>query len=164
MLHLHFLQITLLTFVLLVLVAALFLLAYVSRQQLNKWYRIGSRAIVVLLVITLLATITHMVMFHLHGARHAGMHGKGGHGMHHKGAGGGGDGMMGMSNCDASCAKMCCTYPDKEKGGCLCAQKGVDCVATCCAAHGEADADGNRHHGKGGHGDHGRGTDTTETK
>lgn len=68
---------------------------------------------------------------------------------------------LAMSNCDATCKTNCCTYPDKEKGGCLCSAKGTDCTAHCCDAHekgnteqshgdehddNEGKEDGNDHH------------------
>ncbi len=49
---------------------------------------------------------------------------------------------MAMSGCDMSCTRSCCTHPDKETGGCLCAKKGKDCDAHCCAGHGEGGGHG----------------------
>jgi len=52
-----------------------------------------------------------------------------------------------MSGCDATCITSCCTYPDKETGGCLCAKKDTDCTAHCCAAHEKGDKKQDHRHG-----------------
>ena len=67
MLHLHL--IGLLTFEILALIAAVFLLIYVNKQELNKWYRHISKTIVVILHVIILATFIHAIVHHFH-ARH----------------------------------------------------------------------------------------------
>lgn len=65
--HLHL--IGLLTFEILTLIAAFFLLIYVNKQQLNKWYRHISKTIVIILHVIILATFIHAIVHHFH-ARH----------------------------------------------------------------------------------------------
>ena len=65
MIHLHL--IGLLTFELLTLIAAFFLLIYVNKQQLDKWYRHFSKAIIVAIHIIIIATFIHAIVHHFHG-------------------------------------------------------------------------------------------------
>lgn len=67
MLHLHL--ILLLTLEILTLIAALFLLIYVDKQQLSKGYRHVSKTIVVILHAIILATFIHGIVHHFQ-ARH----------------------------------------------------------------------------------------------
>ena len=60
----HFL--TLLTLELLALIAALFLLIYVNKQSLGKWYRHLSKTIIITLHVIIAATIIHGVFYHFH--------------------------------------------------------------------------------------------------
>jgi len=94
MLHLHLLG--LLSFEILALIAAFFLLIYVNTQQLGKWYRHFSKAIVIILHVIILATIIHPIVHHFHashseGFNHNGFfqkhHGHDGHFDHEKGQG-----------------------------------------------------------------------------
>ncbi|OFX30161.1 MAG: hypothetical protein A2X08_09800 [Bacteroidetes bacterium GWA2_32_17] len=62
MLHLHL--IGLLTFEFLTLIAAFFLLIYVNKQQLDKWYRHFSKALVIALHIIIVATFIHGFVHH----------------------------------------------------------------------------------------------------
>jgi hypothetical protein len=184
MLHLHL--IGLLTFELLTLIGALFLLIYINKQQLGKWYRFTGKAIVIALPVIIIATVIHGIAHHftdghdhnkmdyhkkmLHKkqqykehfnlktphedyehdyesnvtgfSRYKAMDGK--HSEHEKheyfknlhGITDTTDSTAkAMSNCDASCTRLCCMYPDKETGECRCAEFGKDCVALCCASH-----------------------------
>lgn len=67
MLHLHLLL--LLTFEILTLIAAFFLLIHVNKQQLSKWYRHAGKTIVVILHVIILATFIHGIVHHFQ-ARH----------------------------------------------------------------------------------------------
>lgn len=74
MLHLHL--IGLLTFEILTLIAALFLLIYVNKQQLDKWYRHISKTIVIILHVIILATFIHALVHHFYVKHHEGMNHK----------------------------------------------------------------------------------------
>lgn len=71
MLHLHL--ILLLTIELLALIAALFLLIYINKQQLSKWYLHAGKAIVASLHIIILATFIHAIAFHFQAANTDGL-------------------------------------------------------------------------------------------
>ncbi len=62
MLQLHL--IGLLIFEILTLIAAFFLLIYVNKQQLGKWYLHFSKAIVIFLHVIILATFTLVIVHH----------------------------------------------------------------------------------------------------
>ena len=70
MLHLHL--IGLLTFEILTLIAAFFLLIYVNKQQLGKWYRHAGKTIVIILHIIILATFIHGIVHHFIDRHNAG--------------------------------------------------------------------------------------------
>lgn len=74
MLHLHL--IGLLTFEILALIAAVFLLIYVNKQELNKWYRHVSKTIVVILHVIILATFIHAIVHHFHAGHNEGTYHK----------------------------------------------------------------------------------------
>ena len=65
MLHLHL--IGLLTFEFLTLIASVFLLIYVNKQELDKWLRHLSKVIVIAIHIIIVATIIHAVIHHFAG-------------------------------------------------------------------------------------------------
>ena len=72
MIHLHL--IGLLTFELLTLIAAFFLLIYVNKQQLGKWYLHFSKTILVILHVIILATFIHGIVHHFHGGHKGEFH------------------------------------------------------------------------------------------
>lgn len=74
MLHLHILQLALLTFELLVLTAAISLLIYVNKQMLSKWYRYTCCTIVTLLAVIIILTIAHPLIRHIRGGHSGGFH------------------------------------------------------------------------------------------
>jgi len=65
MIHLHL--IGLLTFQFLTLIASLFLLIYVKKHQLNKWFLHFSKAIVIAMHIIIIATFIHAIVHHASG-------------------------------------------------------------------------------------------------
>ena len=65
MFHLHL--IGLLTFQFVALTAAIFLLVYLRKQEVENWYRHVSKGIVVTLHILIIVTLIHAVIHHFHG-------------------------------------------------------------------------------------------------
>lgn len=70
MLHLHFLKIALITFEFLTLIASIFLLIYVNKHQLSKWYQYTSKGIITILSLIILSTFVHSVVYHFHKGHH----------------------------------------------------------------------------------------------